>query len=303
MSLTSELNFPNSPVLRFLQERYPYVDRVTAASRNHLGEMSTLRPSQNVPWPLIGQAIDYRLRFYFPQGDITTRIKSLIAYQGARIACLGRLDWNVAREFFVGLARFLTRVDPACRALEDEDEDTLLRYCVALAAFDVFYRVGEDPRSLLLTPAPKKSLEAILAIARPVWIDDLRALSQGFYDGFADLLDQPVVLNPTFAGSEAIGGADADFVVNHCLVDIKTTLYPLRDTSWVYQTLGYVLLDWDNTYALQEVGVYLARQRQLLRWSLTDLLMALTDGAAPDLATARDEWRAFLIQYKAQEGY
>lgn len=210
----------------------------------------------------------------------------------------GHLERLVARVFFGDLAELLERIVPARRRLEADDEVLLLRYCVVLAALDRFFREGFRPDSLLLTPAPKTSVAELLAVAQPEWLNDLLQLSWGFFDIFSDLLDQRALLNPTFDGSEWVGGADADLIVENCLIDIKTTKWPFWDAEWVYQVLGYVLLDWNNTYQIESVGIYFARQRFLLRWSLPDLLSTVSGGSATnrnDLNALRQEWHDLLL--------
>ncbi|MGH2480861.1 MAG: hypothetical protein ACRDHW_14505, partial [Ktedonobacteraceae bacterium] len=72
----------------------------------------------------------------------------------------------------------------------------------------------------------KRSVEELLALPAETWLDDLGALFNLFYSRHQYLLIRPRVLNPTFAGSGDVGGADADMVVDGCLIDIKTSISP-----------------------------------------------------------------------------
>lgn len=50
---------------------------------------------------------------------------------------------------------------------------------------------------------------------------------------------QRATLNPTFGEASAlVGGADADFVIDHTLVDIKTTKYPELKREIPHQLVG-----------------------------------------------------------------
>lgn len=101
-----------------------------------------------------------------------------------------------------------------------------------------------------------------------------------------------MVLNPTFAGSTDVGGADADLIVDGCLLEIKTTKAMSLDAEWLRQLFGYLLLDYYDRYAIRTVGVYLARHGEMLTWQVDDFLRDLTRDATIKLADLRDEFRA-----------
>lgn len=107
------------------------------------------------------------------------------------------------------------------------------------------------------------------------------ALSWAFYDRHSELLSKPAVLNPTFDGSRDVGGADADLIVDGCLIDIKTTINPRLSAKWLYQLLGYTLLDYSDRYLIREVAIYFARQQQLIKWPLDALVSNLAGGSIP----------------------
>lgn len=302
MSLTRELKNPQSPASRFMRDHFPMTRRVMALCRGQMGsEFETYRPEQPVPWSLIGTALDYRLRFYFPQVGRRGQIEKLVCFQGAAIACgttrkgisvRGNHDFlspELMSEFFSTLKQLLDQTQPQQSRLDKSNEEALLRYCVVMAALDFFFRVGYDSGSVLLIPAPKVTLNELLSVAEAHWIDDLRVLSWQFYDKFSKMLSCPAILNPTFDGSGFIGGADADLIIDGCLVDIKTTVNPMKE-NWIYQLLGYVLLDWHDEYKIKEVAVYFARQAFLLKWNLNDILRELTGQPQPSLAQLRQGW-------------
>jgi hypothetical protein len=63
------------------------------------------------------------------------------------------------------------------------------------------------------------------------------------------------------------------------LIDCKTTVRPdPLQPEWIYQLLGYALLDLIDAYHLCSVGIYLARQARLVTWPLAELLTTLTGG-------------------------
>lgn len=124
------------------------------------------------------------------------------------------------------------------------------------------------------------TLTDLLALGSAPAIDDLCALSQLFSENHGELIERTALLNPTFAGSVDIGGADADLIVENCLIELKTTKKPDFDRKGLlYQLLGYVLLDYEDEFGIDEVGVYLARRGLLIRWQLEPLLERIAGGA------------------------
>ena len=101
--------------------------------------------------------------------------------------------------------------------------------------------------------------------------------------------------NPTFLGSTAVGGADADLAIAHLLVDIKTreqiTNHWIRDT--LFQLLGYTLLDIDASHGIRRVAILLPRQPHIAIWSLDDVFGRDADEALPEL---REEFASLLLE-------
>ena len=118
-------------------------------------------------------------------------------------------------------------------------------------------------------------------------------LAQLFLDAFGDRFGRPAVLNPVFAQSSAVGGADADLISDGMLLEIKTTINPRIDGAWIRQLLGYLLLDTAGEFEVTSLGLYLARQGRLLVWPLPDALDSIA-GQPVDLPAVRLEFATFL---------
>ena len=318
MSLTSHLKQPQSPVRRFLLESFPNTGALVGQARKQLIGIPTIRPDGSIPYGTIGTALDYRLRYYFA----LTPIQELVAWEGAAQLC-GRprvlsdgvaisnyipneegepmLSQELIDEFFTGLAGLLDCVQPPRKKLEIHQEELIARYCIVLALFEEVFRahVAKSP----LYNRRYDTVTELLAITQPHWLTDLCNLSWLFYDRFSYLLASPAVLNPIFDGSKDIGGADADLILDGYLLDIKTTLNPRVDPQWLYQLIGYVLLDFSDSFQLQGVGLYLARQGLLLKWPLYELIQAVTGGRAASLMELRSRFRELLqgMQKERQE--
>jgi hypothetical protein len=343
MSLTSHIREGNkSPIGRFFLERFSQPRSIITDVNRQLKNATTVRPAgQSPPYSMLGTAMDYRIRYSFA----ITPSDQLIASQGlwqltfkereheddipipddelmdilsshAGIfwsdkveregAVEGPYPWKVTDAFFHDLDADLAKIQPAGRRLDAKEEQLLARYCYVLALFEHVSRGGsEQDTGPLFVPAPKKSVQELLSIPQDEDVDDLCAMSWLFYDRCSDLLSQPAVLNPTFQGSYAVGGADADLVVDRCLMEIKTSIRSEITSAWIRQLAGYLILDYDDAYQIKSLGIYMARQGLLFTWPVEEFLQKLTGDPLASVAALRRDFRAQfspgLVQHKEQE--
>ena len=330
MSLSSHLADSTSPIGQFIKQRFSQTKNLTKEANRQLGSATTVRPGvQGYIYQNIGSTIDYRIRYTFG----ITPYRKLVAWHGAIQLAFKPLEsendipvafeevMNVAlpfnpamgvaqgsypiallKAFFGSLETFLHTVQPVKRRLDVESERTLARYCYVLTLFEQVFRAGYEAiqRSPLLFPAPKKSVEALLAIPQEVYVEDICQLSSLFFERCQHLLSLPYTLNPTFAGSLDVGGADADLVVDSCLIDIKASIAPKMNADYLYQLAGYLLLDYDDSLNMNAAGIYMARQGMLFRWSLPDFLQQLTGDSNANLASLREEFRSIFQSERKQ---
>lgn len=303
MSLTSHLKSKDSLVRSYLVAQLPNTRAAIASKKTQLQNVDTIRPNAPLSYSLVGTALDYRLRYYFD----ATPFAKLVAAHGAMYAC-GRtaasfeellmpdevsdtkLTQALVDGFEANLQHTLDRIQPVNKRLVDGDEALLCQYCLVLAHFEQIFRSGEQGSELLL-PTPKRTIQELMGVAKDAEVLDLCTLSWGFYDKFSHLYGKPTVLNPAFSGSRDVGGADADLIIDGCLVDIKATINPRLDPSWLYQLIGYVLLDYPDQYRIKSVAIYLARQRILLEWTVDDLLTLIGGAAVPSLNQLREGFK------------
>ncbi|HEY0737227.1 MAG TPA: hypothetical protein VGD69_20080, partial [Herpetosiphonaceae bacterium] len=327
--LTSHLDKKQSPVRQFIHTHFPNTRKMLTLCRQSLTNATTVLPTDvSYPWGLIGTALDYRIRYYFT----ATPVKDLIAYQGVQLipipehpdrefweAILPMVWPSIFNSYFAKLESDLQEIQPAQRKLPSSQEELLAHHCIMLALCEELYR-SASRNNLLLTAlyqgwteheelflslyrlCSKEKIPTaaelqpimskLLAIPQPSWISDLCTLSWQFYDRYHALLSQPAILNPTFDGSADVNGADADLIVNGCLIEIKTSKNPQVKSEWLYQLLGYTLLDYTDRYHLSEVAIYMARQGILLRWTLDEVLNLMADGVLPPLHELRSEFQS-----------
>lgn len=322
MSLTSHLSNSRDPVRAWIDARFPDIGALVSDSRRSLRDATTTCAIDGRPPTTSGIAVDYRIRYAFA----VTAPAELIAYAGAADvlsdlllevdpehqvlwrmvpgAGLGvqqtvdpltpGLPPNPVSAFFALLAERIPTIAPVGRALDVVAERELSRYCFGLSLFEEVFRTGMvAPGSLLDGLRPTTTLDEFLSAIPDVWVEDLAQLAPLFLEAFGDRFGRPVVLNPVFAQSRAVGGADADLISDGMLLEIKTTINPRIDGAWIRQLLGYLLLDTPGEFEVTSLGLYLARQGRLLEWPLPDALDTIA--AQPvDLPAVRLEFATFL---------
>jgi hypothetical protein len=105
-------------------------------------------------------------------------------------------------------------------------------------------------------------------------------------------------VGPRFPWAEI--NADADVIAGGLLVELKVqrgrersdgTRRCMLERRTVHELLGYLLLDYDNSYGVDALGVYSARYGDLAIWPVAKLLEQLAGGPI-DVAAARAEFRA-----------
>jgi hypothetical protein len=176
-------------------------------------------------------------------------------------------------------------------------EETMTRLCFVASFFEGIARSGEIRRSSMLADATSATTLADLMRAVPAYvIDDIGEqlrLAERPFGPFRALPAAARVCGPTFAGSTDIGGADTDCILAGLLLDCKATRAPRRlGREEIYQLAGYLLLDYDDQYGIDRVGLYLSRQGGLITWEVTEFLGRL--GATASLPRLRAKLRHHL---------
>ena len=108
-----------------------------------------------------------------------------------------------------------------------------------------------------------------------VWTDDISLMASKLGVAFRDQMPKRVVPNPILGRSELNIGADADLILDDCLIDIKATIDAKVSQEMLHQLVCYTLLDTEDRYAIGKVGLYMARQGALIVWPPAELLMML----------------------------
>ncbi len=274
----------------------------------------------NYPWRSVGMAFDYRLRLFFE----AVRPEYLVAGSGVDVLAFyfqasepKAFEENAEEAFaawaksligeppdphrlpgFDKLAKELTRLVPIGSKtkglLKDSDERILCRLCYVLALYEQCARAGiVESHWPIVALGYQASLESLMSLCEDRVVDDMMALSRLFLDtGNILTRCKSKVMNPTFAGSLALGGADADFIIDHCLYELKTTKIKPGRKEFL-QLVGYVLADYDDRWEIKSVGFYYSRQGLLIKWPLAQYLTILA-GKKVSLTEMRNEFKLLM---------
>jgi hypothetical protein len=311
-SLTRELKKPDSPIRRHLGERFPNVGDLRRGYAQDTAGLAPIepRPGAKIAYRTLGTAFDWQVRFLVePAPDLR------LAFAGA---------WRAGKDLF-SLCGVLTAEVGGSLTLSARpgpppsrpaapvdghraaalDAERLARVCWALALFTEVYRSAPVARSPLGRLDPAASLEELLALPSADEIADLLALAAAARRELLPALAErggSVRVGPKFAGSVDLA-ADADLIAGGLLLELKVKLGDRRsdgrrrwslDRQTVYELLGYLLLDYENAYRVEALGVYSARYAHLAIWPLAELLDVLAGGPV-DLAQARAEFRQVVL--------
>ena len=94
-----------------------------------------------------------------------------------------------------------------------------------------------------------------------------------------------------------VGGADADLILDGCLIDIKSTIKARITNIDLYQIIGYALLDYYDSFNIHSLGLYMARQSELLTWAVPELLDHVMGGYPEHLDVLRGDFHEMLMEH------
>ena len=292
LPLTGQLKFPESPLSRFMAEYLPHTGKVHveylkfAASLPHPVQPLEVR---SPAWSALGHAIDYRLRLSLGS-DLGDAVALGVERVGDHGPLPGVSDSAARTAVHVAGRKLLTAIRRHLAGTVPLGDAELSRLCFVAASYETVYRTGRVQRgSILLGATPQTTLARLTAAVPEYAIEDLARQLARAEEPFAPLRALPTaakICGPTFAGSADLGGADADFLLDGLLLDCKASRHPRslgRDE--IYQLAGYLLLDYNDQYRINRVGLYLSRQGGLITWDVDEFLTHL--GARHSLANLR----------------
>jgi hypothetical protein len=228
-------------------------------------------PRYHDSYALVGTAFDYCLRFC-----IAARNRGLVAEQTWVAEIAVRLIES-EEELPPGLSLEKAREGvKRARELYEEFLETkvftrrLARAALFLAALDRAYRTGPEAVVPGYLKGPLRyEVKDCMRLVRAVPRERITARSRA-------------ALNPTFGEASAlVRGADADFIIDDTLVDIKTTKYYGLTPAQLHQLVGYRILlaackegssTASGTPTITHGAIYFARHARLERFPYADLI-------------------------------
>ena len=254
MSLTSLLNRPDVRA-RFRQE----------FSTSRLKVKPELRvPPQARDASHVGTAFDYLLRFYLERLNPSALTHETLAEKVLDLLPARSPEGKTARRIVTTAKTNLLRYRQTGTL-----DDALVESALALARLDLVHRagltqyVGEPP-----DPIAVAELKQLIALVDPAVFT----------------ARQFCVLNPTFGlASHMVGGADADLVLDHMLIDVKVTKDSSLKRPDLNQVIGYYILydiekgspieEWlKSPPSITHVAIYFARHAYLHMIPIDEIL-------------------------------
>jgi hypothetical protein len=283
-SLTSALDDVSSPLRRYLEDTFPNRKPVQAGFRATSGAL-LVPGDEAVNAGTVGAAFDFMVRLVLDHSHIPE-----VAAAGASVA-------GATPDVFLAVVNAGQQTAAGCRSVAAPE--ALTRAAWVLALYTEVYRLGVLPPGSPLYAVADANPEDVLAVASDAAVCQLQGLHALAIRNLHPVLpDTParVVPGPTFAASRYCA-ADADVIIDGMLLESKTRLGSknartgARSDSLsvldLYQMLGYVLFDHDDTYSLDRVAFYSARYGSLTMWPVQDLLEILHGGPV-NLANERE---------------
>ncbi|WP_256107791.1 UvrD-helicase domain-containing protein [Streptomyces sp. ODS05-4] len=283
LSLTGQLEYARSPLSTFMARHLPHVRRVVD---QYLKRVRDLPPAvqpmdeRRPHYAALGRTIDYRLRLALGHGP-GDAVAAGVALIGSAVPLTGAPSSPVRQALATAGQQLLARLQAHREGSRRLGEGELTRLSHVAGFFEALYRQGTFARTRnLLAQADAATLLDDLLAAVPAYviadIAEQMALAEHAFAPALRLPPEQRVCGPTFAGSTDLGGADADFILGGLLIDCKATTRPFAlKPPALYQLAGYLLLDYDDAYAIDRVGLYLARHGTLVAWSVPDFLDGL----------------------------
>lgn len=279
MSLTPHLSSPNSPVRAWFDRRLPDSTSVVREA-NHLmrgprqipdGRVVALTRPTVAPLTsrarnpaLAGTALDLLVRCTIAPGAL----RGSVAEVGAGTIAVGPGPPPAMGLEQQAMGR-IEQLQPWATELDNDHWRAVAALTLLLARFEQAWRSMEARiYAIDRVRGVEPTMEAYgSALVDRHDLDDVATLAPHVAEDHADLrMGRKLVFGPTFGLSSALGGADADFIADGLLLDLKaTSTTKILTRGTLLQVVGYALADTDDGYAITTVGISGLRWRR--RWT------------------------------------
>jgi len=208
------------------------------------GKLKASPQTQN--YSLIGTAFDYLLRFHIERLNGNSITRPWVAETAIELT-------KPKPEIYGKLKAIIDTIKKVHDSFLKTGKlsETIVASSIVLAKLDMIYRIGRlEPNLFDYQDADIADLKNLISI-----VD---------YPSFKS--KKVSALNPTFGeASLLVGGADADFVIDDTLIDIKTTKNLKFKREHFDQLIGYFILsridriDGVNNHKIKKIAIYFSR--------------------------------------------
>ncbi len=272
MSVTSQLKDPKSPLNRFFDMRAktaldPLINTFNAV----FADAGCLIFDGEIDFLMSGGAFQYAHRWWLSKEMATDNIARDAAYM------LHALD------FYNALVEY-----------GEKNEHFRPTGSVIFYLFEQYRRTGKvDPilDGMLHRNKHQPLLTGLVEEGTKIHntIQDIALLYTNIQTVWGDLrdLNAEYLASPTFDGSGDVGGADACFIHNHVMWDVKVTKKRAPLTrELLLQQITYVMLDYSDEYEISHVAWYYPRQQRKIVVPVTRLIK--------NVEKLRSDWQSYI---------
>jgi len=148
-------------------------------------------------------------------------------------------------------------------------EDEIIRLCAVLYRYHNNFTREPEPEHPS-GPSYSECVEAMTSVPTPV-IEDIYRLAQRFEERYPTRNTMHAAFWVQLPNNHGIFSLQADAIIDHMLIDVKTRRSNTVSRHDLRQIITYALLDWDDNYGIQSVGIYLSRLGLTVSWGLDEL--------------------------------
>lgn len=301
MSLTRLIKAGRGPVWSWFAENFPETQRVSTLANRELRGGDSDKPCAMPAVPgadrgLVGTAVGYVLSAHLRADALDRTVARAGALELDRPLRKATIRPSAIERQVVAT---IANMRPWARHLTQAQWDEMARLTGVLARFEQYVRAGSVVLPYLDAPVRKydgQLDELAAALVSAPTVADIARLGRCSVEDHLFIRDaKDLHIGPAFRESLMLGGADADLIYDGTLLDLKSTASPgiLKRRS-LWQGLGYLLADSDDSYHIHTVGFSALRWRRSIYWPAQELIDALAGGPSAPIAVWRAEFVAVL---------